>query len=181
MNNIHRYIKWAIYTLIFSLVAIIHSAFISALPPFFSAINLSLIALFFILLFADLDTALIISILLGFWLDILSFSWFGLNAISLFVALYITNIILTNWLTNRSLYSFLALSSIGTIIYNLLLHILIFLWQGSQESSRFFFFTSSFWTSLYWQMAWSVIFMILFFNFASSLSKRLKPFFLEKK
>ncbi len=181
MVNINRYLSLAFYALLFSLVAIFHSSFISALPPFFSAINLSLIVLFFVLLFADLNTALITSLLLGFWLDIIVFSWFGLNSLSLFITIYIVYILLTNWLTNRSLYSFLALSLIGTGIYNLLLNILLFFWRGKQEGAPFFIISSSFWTTMLWQMIWSAIFIILFFNLANSLSKKLKPFFLEKK
>jgi hypothetical protein len=100
---------------------------------------------------------------------------------SLFITIYIVSLLLTNWLTNRSFYSFLALSLIGTAIYNILLHVLLLFWQGSQEGSNFFLFNSSFWLNLSWQMAWDTIFMILFFNLANSLSKRLKPFFLEKK
>lgn len=181
MTNFNRYLQWLAYAIFFSLAAIFHSSFISALPPFFSAINLSLILLFFVLLFTNLNTALVTSILLGFWLDISTFSFFGLNTISLFMAIWTVNFLLINWLTNRSLYSFLALSAIGTVAYNFLFYILLFFWQGSAADNSFFLFSTNFWTSLLWQMLWSTIFMLLFFNLANSLSKRLKPFFLEKK
>ncbi len=181
MTNFNRYLKWLVYAVFFSSVAIFHSAFISALPPLFSAINLSLILLFFVLLFIDLKTALITSVLLGFWLDILSFSFFGLNSIVLFATVAAVNFLLINWLTNRSLYSFLALSVIGTVIYNFLFYLLLFFWQGVASNSVFFLFSASFWISLLRQMMWSAAFMMVFFNLANSLSKSLKPFFLEKK
>jgi cell shape-determining protein MreD len=181
MTSFNRYLKWLVYAVFFSLVAIIHSSFISALPPFFSAINLSLILLFFVLLFIDLNTALITSVLLGFWLDIFSFSFFGLNSVALFISVAAVNFLLINWLTNRSLYSFLALSVIGTVVYNFLFYLLLFFWQGGITGNTFFLFSASFWISLLRQIMWSAIFMIVFFNLANSLSKSLKPFFLEKK
>ena len=181
MANLNLFLRWLAYAVFFSLIAIFHSSFISALPPFFSAINLSLILLLFVLLFTNLNTALITSVLLGFWLDISTFSFFGLNSFSLFISILAVNFLLTNWLTNRSLYSFLALSVIGTIVYNFLFYILLFFWQGSIGANIFFLFSASFWTSLLWQIIWSAAFMLLFFNLANSLSKHLKPFFLEKK
>lgn len=181
MANLNRFLRWLAYAVFFSLVAIFHSSFISALPPFFSAINLSLILLLFVLLFIDLNTALITSVLLGFWLDISTFSFFGLNSFSLFISILAVNFLLTNWLTNRSLYSFLALSVIGTIVYNFLFYLLLFFWQNGVGDNTFFLFSASFWISLLRQMMWSAAFMIVFFNLANSLSKSLKPFFLEKK
>jgi len=181
MAVFRRYFKWFLFTAFFFGAAIFHASFISALPPFFSAINLSLILLFFILLFVDFKTALIASVILGFCLDVFTFSFFGFNLLSFLFSILVVNFLLVNWLTNRSLYSFLALSAIGTLVYNFSLYILLFFWQSGQAEDSFFLFNSSFWISLSRQILWSLIFMILFFNLANSLSKRLKPFFLEKK
>jgi len=67
------------------------------------------------------------------------------------------------------------------LLYNLLLYSILAIWPGSYGESGFFLFQFYFWKQLFWQMLWSAGFMLLFFNLANSLSKHLKPFFLEKK
>lgn len=181
MAHFKKYLEWFICFLVFSGVAIIQATFISSLPPIYFAINLVIISLLFSLIFFKLETTLILAILMGFWLDILSFNLFGLNILVFLVTIFIIDFMLSNWLTNRSLYSFLVLSVISVFIYNILLYLILAVWQSGQSDFSFFLFQSRFWTQLIWQMIWSASFMLLFFNLANSLSKRLKPFFLEKK
>ena len=175
------YFKWLVYFLIFSLVAIIQVTFISSLPSVYLAINLPLISLLFSLLFFNRNTTLVMALIMGFWLDILGFNFFGLNIILFLTIVLALDFSLTNWLTNRSLYSFLVLSIFSVLLYNLLLYSILAIWPGSYGESGFFFFQFYFWKQLFWQMLWSAGFMLLFFNLANSLSKHLKPFFLEKK
>lgn len=178
MLRFKYYFEWIFYFLLFSGIAIIQSAFISSLPSAYAAINLPLIILLFCLLFFDRNTSLIIAIFMGFWLDILGFNVFGLNILIFMATVFILDFILRNWLTNRSLYSFLVLSIISVVVCDFLLYFLTSIWQSDHS---FFLFQSYFWKQLTWQIFWSLIFMLLFFNLANSLSKHLKPFFLEKK
>lgn len=181
MLRIKYYFEWLFYFLLFGMVAIIQASFISSLPPVFFAINLPLTALLFSLLFFNRNTTLIVAIIMGFWLDILGFNFFGLHTFVFIAIVFLLDFALRNWLTNRSLYSFLVLSVISTIIYDILLYSAVAVWQSGQGSFSFFLFQSYFYKQLMWQMFWSAIFMLLFFNLANSLSKHLKPFFLEKK
>ena len=181
MPNIKHYFRWFFYFLIFSAVAIVQATFISSLPPIFFAINLVLTSLLFSLIFFKLENTLILAILMGFWLDILGFNFFGLNILVYLITSLLMDFLLKNWLTNKSLYSFLVLSVVGVLIYNLLLYIILAVWQSGQTGSGFFLFESHFWIQLLWQTMWGAGFMLFFFNIANSLSKRLKPFFLEKK
>lgn len=181
MLKLKYYFEWLFYFLLFSGVAIVQSAFISSLPSVYFAINLPLTALLFSLLFFNRSTTLVIAIFMGFWLDILGFNFFGLHIFVLLTIVFILDLILRNWLTNRSLYSFLVLSILSAIIYNILLYGMVAIWQSGQNDFSFFLFQSYFWKQLMWQMFWNAIFMILFFSLANSLSKHLKPFFLEKK
>jgi hypothetical protein len=118
---------------------------------------------------------------MGFWLDILGFNFFGLNIFVYIVTILIIDLLLNDWLTNRSLYSFLVLSILGVFIYNILLYSILAVWSTGQANFSLFLFTAHFWTQLAYQMMWGAGFMLLFFNLANSLTKRLKPFFLEKK
>lgn len=181
MLQIKYYFEWIFYFLLFSLVAIIQATFISALPSIYTAINLPLTALLFCLLFFNRHTTLIMAFFMGFWLDILGFSFFGLNIIVFLTIVFLLDLILRNWLTNRSLYSFLVLSVISIIICDILLYSLVAVWQSGQNDFGFFLFQPYFWKQLLWQIFWNASFMLLFFNLANSLSKHLKPFFLEKK
>lgn len=181
MIRLKYYLEWLIYFFIFSGIAIIQATFISSLPLVYSAINLILISLLFSLIFFKLPTTLGLAILVGFWMDIFSFNFFGLNMLIFLVTVFIINFLLNNWLTNRSVYSFLVLSVLIVFIYNILLYSILAILQSGQTNFSFFLFQSRFWTQLAWQMIWSAGFMLLFFNLANSLSKRLKPFFLENK
>src|SRR5680860_1424246 len=128
MLQIKYYFEWVFYFLLFSLVGIVQSTFISSLPAVYTAINLPLITLLFCLLFFNRNMTLAIAIFMGFWLDILGFNFFGLNIIVLSVAIFIIDLILRNWLTNRSLYSFLVLSIISVLVCDILLYSLVAMW-----------------------------------------------------
>lgn len=181
MLKLKYYFEWIFYFLLFSLVAIVQSTFISALPPVYSAINLPLVAILFCLLFFNRDLTLVMAFFMGFWLDILGFNFFSLNIIVLLSLVVLLDIVLRNWLTNRSLYSFLVLSVASVIVYNVLVHTLLIIVQNGQDEFGFFLFQPYFWKHLSWQIFWNTGSMLLFFNLANSLSKHLKPFFLEKK
>lgn len=176
-----KYLEWFFYIVIFSIAAIFQTSFILALPSFYSAINLPLILVLFSFLLTKRKAILFLSLILGFWLDILSFNFFGLHIIVLVATVFVLDLIIENWLTNRSLYSFLMLSVLGAIFYSLILNLTALLVQGSATGMNIFIFSYYFWKQLFWQIIWNVVFMILFFNLANSLSKNLKPFFLEKK
>jgi hypothetical protein len=165
--------------LLFAAVALVQLSFVFALPPFFNQINLILIVVIFTLFFFDFRTAVLAALIAGFWLDIFSFSFFGLYLIALFFAAGMAYWILTGWLTNRSLYSFLLLMLITTIGYNLAVGFLLYF--SVYDQGGFFLNSSRFWLELAYQIFWSVLTALLIFSLAGLATRRLKPFFLEKK
>jgi cell shape-determining protein MreD len=181
MMSFKKYIEWLVYIIVFSLAAIFQTSFVWSLPGVYSAINLPLILILFSFLISQRNTIFLLTLILGFWLDILSFNFFGLHIIVLLSTVFVSDLIIKNWLTNRSLYSFLMLSLIGTIFYNIILNLFALIVQGNQLGADVFIVSYYFWEQLFWQIIWSIIFMILLFNLANSLSRNLKPFFLEKK
>jgi hypothetical protein len=170
-----------IIILVFSslLIAVLQFSFISSLPGAFNQINLGLMLVIFILFFFELRLATLFIIFFGFFMDIFSFQFFGFYLISLEAVVLIAYIISKNWLTNKSLYSFWVLFLISTLTYNLMTVILAFLAVGLQ--GQFGIFNLSFWRALFYQSIWSILAASLFFNIFTSLAKRFKPFFLEKK
>jgi len=172
---------WQTVILIFFtlFISLFQFSFISALPGIFGQLNLGFFIMIFVLFFFGFKPAVLFLLIYGFSLDFLSFDFFGFYVISFFLSALIAYLILHNWLTNRSLYSFLGLILISTIFYNFFGAILKYIL--GPESRTFFLIQSNFWISLVYQIIWSLIIAILFFNLAAGLTKKLKPFFLEKK
>lgn len=174
-----KIIAWSFTVLLAFLTVILQTSLISAWPQFFNQLNLVLIVLIINLFFFDLKSTLVLTLLLGFWLDLNSFQFFGFYLLSLFVTVLLATWLLKNWLTNRSLYSFVAIFFILTIVYNFCVAILLFLSSSNQASV--FLGENYFWSNLIYQLVWSLIAAILSFNFLAFLTQKLRPGFLEKK
>ncbi|MFA7087788.1 MAG: rod shape-determining protein MreD [Patescibacteria group bacterium] len=171
---------WQIILFIFliSAISIAQISFLPALPHFLSKINLVVIVLMFSLFFFNFSSAVWVALIGGFWLDLVSFNFFGAHIFILFSAAFLTYRISDSWLTNRSLYSFSFLILIATVIFNIIREGLFYL---IADHSYFFLFQGGFWLDLLYQCAWSVAAALLMFNLAGILTRRLKPFFLEKR
>lgn len=159
--------------------ALIQFSFIFTLPSFFSSLNLVVIILIFTLFFWDFRSAIWAAAIIGFWLDLFSFNFFGLYLWTLFLTAVLSHWILNAWLTNRSLYSFLLLILIATAAYNLLVG--GFFYFSAYDARTFFLGSANFWLDVGYQAAWSILAALLMFNLAGLATKRLQPFFLEKK
>lgn len=172
---------WQILVLagIISFLALFQFSFISSLADPFRQFNLILIILIFILFFLDFRVASISALIAGFWLDVMSFNFFGFYIIIFFVCLLFAHWILKNWLTNRSLYSLLVIMVGVTIVYNILAAIILYLF--STDYTIFFLVQKNFWLTVAYQSGWSFLSALILFNLAALASKRVKPFFLEKK
>lgn len=172
---------WQIIILIsvISFFVLLQFSLISALPDPFRQFNLILIVLIFILFFLDFRLSLFSALIAGFLLDVISFNFFGFYLLILLFTLLLAQWILKNWLTNRSLYTLAALMLGLTFFYNILAGFTLFL--VSSESSTFFLWQSHFWLKVAYQIIWSLVSSLILFNLAVASSKRIRPFFLEKK
>lgn len=160
--------------------AIVQYSFIFALPTFFSSFNLILIILVFSLFFYDFRSALGVALVGGFWLDLFSFHFFGFYILGLFLTAWLADRILRGWLTNRSLYSFGLLMLLATLAYNFLAGFFVYFF-ATGITSQFFLGRRGFWLDLAYQIAWGELAALLMFSLAGAATRRLKPFFLEKK
>jgi len=166
-----------IFIIFISFLAVIQFSLISAAPGIFGQINLGLLVLIFTLFFFGFRASIFLVLLFGFWFDLMTFKFFGFYTISLFFSALLGYWILNNWLTNRSLYSFLALMFITTVFYNFF-SALLFYFTAPERS--FLLGSGDFWLGLGYQLIWNLLAAILLFNLATTLIKKLKPFFLEK-
>ncbi len=172
---------WRIFflVLIFSGIAIAQFSLMYSLPAYFNQISLVVIALLFTLFFFGLRTALAAALVMGFWLDLYSFNFFGMHLLLLALTVFFAHWILTSWLTNRSLYSFLLLIIVITSVYSFVAA--LFLYLFGTASSSFFLWRSFFWMSLFYQSLGSVLTGLLMFNLTAALTSRFQPFFLENR
>lgn len=165
-----------IFFLLISLAAIVQISVIYVWPGFLGEINLVLIALVILLFFNGLKPALLAAVVSGFWLDLFSFNIFGANMFSLIVTVMIADRIATTWLTNRSFYSYVIINVLMVLSANLLIG--LFFYFSNFDSSGFFLFRPSFFSSILYQSLWALIVAFLSFNFSSLLSRKLEPVFL---
>jgi len=85
---------WQLIILIsvISFFVLLQFSFISALPNPFRQFNLILVVLIFILFFLDFRLSLISALIAGFWLDIISFNFFGFYLLILFATVLLADI-----------------------------------------------------------------------------------------
>ena len=167
------------FIILVSAAALIQGSLIYAWPDFFNQLNLVLISLIFALFFYGFHSALLASVVAGFWLDLLFFNFFGFYVLVLGLSAFLAYLILNSWLTNRSLYSFGLLILIATVVYNFLSGGLAYFFESSP--TVFFLGRPLFWQQLLYQIAWSELAAFLMFSLVAAATRRLKPFFLEKK
>lgn len=162
-----------------SFFSLLQFSFISALPDPFRQFNLILIMLIFTLFFLNFQIALIAALVAGFWLDVMSFNFFGFYILIFFLVILLAQWVLKDWLTNRSFYSLLAIMTGSTIFYNIFTGLISYLF--SADYATFFLIRRNFWLIVAYQSLWSFLSSLILFNLATMVSKRVKPFFLEKK
>lgn len=172
---------WQISSLIIfvSGLALGQFSLVSAWPEPFRYLNLGVLLVTFGLFFFNLQTAIFLAISFGLWLDMLSFNFFGFYLLPLMSLTALDYWLSKNWLTNRSLYSLIVLLFINTMLYNLL--VATFTYIMDIRASTFFLITRHFWLALLYQALGGLIAAILLFNLMVFLTKKIKPFFLEKK
>lgn len=172
------FVRYTLLVILASLIAIIQASLFSAWPFFFSQINLVLIAAIFALFFFGSEIAWWLSFVFGFWLGMIYFQFFGFWLLVLIVTVLLSRLLLKNWLTNRSLYSFLVLILAATLIYNFLAAAILSFLPGD---GSFFLIQGIFWKSLIYQGFWSLIAGLLLYHLTAALTHELKPFFLESR
>lgn len=177
---LNRILKSIAFFLAGVLLSLLQFSWVSTWAWPLSSINLPILALILSLLLFKPKRTWLLALAAGLSLDIISFGPFGAHSLSLLVSIWIASLILNDLLTNRSLYSFLLLSLLtlfaNAILYQLFL--LLFDWGLSQSS--FFLFQSSFWQILAWRILFSLLIVLLLFYVLVTLTRRLKPFLLNK-
>jgi hypothetical protein len=138
--------------------------------------HLNLFIPFFIFFFLLTDQRLVwyLAFFSAWFLDILSFNFFGLHIITFLLIVWLIDAWLKNWFTRHSIYSFLVLGVLATLLRN-------FIFYGLSFNKYYLFFRQEFWFDLLVEIIGVIIFILLFYYLAFNFSRRLKPFFLGRK
>jgi hypothetical protein len=112
-------------------VFLISSVQLSLLPNFhyLSFLNLPLVVLLLISFISNKKTVALWFISMAFVMDIWSFEWFGANILIYTIVLIITFLALNNFLTNKSLYSYLFLLILASLIFDFYWTV-VFIWPS---------------------------------------------------
>jgi hypothetical protein len=154
---------------------------INGLPVVFKNINLIIIALVFILGLGGFNLAFWWAIGAGFLTDIFSFMPFGINLFCLLAALFIVNFFLANFFTNRSLYSFLVLNLLYTLIFRFFLILLNYAVDYFAKRGFAIHYNLNFFVNELSALTLNFILVVIIFYMLSFLSSRFKPVFLRNK
>lgn len=152
---------------------------VSGLPGLANNLNLVLVVLIFILGFSGFDFAAWWTVGIGFLLEIFSFLPFGAYLFSLSLTIIIANFLLNYFFTNRSLYSFLALTGLASVIYELIINffVLIFVEINLPASIT----AGNFWFYRLEQIGLNLLSAFIIYYIIHFLGRNLKPVFLIKK
>lgn len=143
-------------------------------------LNIILTIIIFITVILNYQLGLYWAAAVGLFIDLYSINNFGVVMTALLVTVICINALFNNFFTNRSFYSLLVLSFLGTLIYNILTLILKF---------PFYFLKMDIvspipdllWLyNLLWQIVLNITLVSIIFLLFNSLSKKLKSVFLIK-
>ena len=139
--------KKIIYFFILSIVAfVLQVSFFNALSFPFFRINLILFLVIWFFIFRDFKSSLFLALFCGFFLDLFSFSFFGVYTITFFLSLIIAKLAWNNLFTNRSVYSFSLMTIIFASFYNIFLYSILFL--GEKNFFGLWWLGQAFWLNL---------------------------------
>ncbi len=174
------YLRLLLKLVLIVALGVIQIAFIPGLPGILANINLVLVILLLIMGLTELRRALTWAIATGFIIDLYSFSFFGLHMVSYSCVLFVASFLLGHVFTNRSLYTFLVLTMIATISFEIVS--LIIAWSASFaiDASLPRIGQAAFWLDELYKLLANLGMMFLLFHVVDFFSQRFRPIFLSR-
>jgi len=160
---------------------IVQVSFISGLPTFFRHLNLVIVVLIFILGLTNFKLALWWSMGIGILFDIYSFAPFGIYLISLLATVLLANFLLSNFFTNRSLYSFLALTFFAYLGYEFFIYFFNYFTHFFTHQDFVLNLGKNLWLNELSQLIVNLFVVLIVFYLLGFVSSRLKPVFLIRR
>lgn len=156
----------------------LQTGFLPALPWPFNYLNLILLVGVFMTFALGYGQALIFAVPASLMLDFFSYLPFGTMALLAFTTIFLVNVMLNNFFTNRSFYSLIFLGFLGNAIYIFclfLLNLIFFILDFTNSFDKFFTKTNL--LGMLWQVVFTVVLLACLFFIFNFLSKKLKSAF----
>jgi len=173
------YYRLIINIFLIAWLVIFQLSFIRALPGWFMYLDIIIVLLVYIISLAKLRTIWWWVIGTGVLLDFLAFTPFGLHLLSISVMAAVVYYLKNSYFTNRSLYSFLALTISATLSYRLLLGLLNIITALAVSAPMDAFISQFFWLVQGRIIVMNMIFSVLFFYLIIIFTKRYRPVFID--
>jgi len=162
------------------LLFLLQQSFLTAAPLFFPYINLILIYCISLLIIVNADFALYNTLFFGILSDVYSPNLFGLYTISLMFSIFLAHIFLRQLFTNRSIYTFIFLTIIATLSFQLC-HQIILLTANifTMRTTFSVFFSQRYFLSMLYENIANVVVISIIFYVVNYFSFKLKTFFIK--
>ena len=176
-----RYFKIFLNCLAIILLAAMQLGAVTAWAYPFNNVDLVIITLVFLLMILNWQIAILWALGAGLILDFYSFPWVGVNLASLLVALLAGIFLLNHFFTNRSLYSFLAITTSAYLLRLISFYLGVYLVAVLTQTdtginlNRYFFLGKFYGLLISWIIVWLLFYSLTF------ISRRFKPFFLTTR
>lgn len=162
------------------ILMVIQISLINPLSSGLVPLNLVLLLLALFVFQLELIPLLWWSLILGALVDLSSTFPFGTAMVIMIMTSLSLHFLFKNFFTNRSLYTFVLLTMIGTLIYNLLFYLGALLFY-SLNLLNYFPFPRNFWSGLLWQTILNIFIAFILFLIAHFIGKRFQKQFLVTK
>ncbi len=172
--------RFLIFLMAGVLLVIINTGFLAFLPLQFSALNLILvILLFLIFLNVRFSTVIFLALWAGFLTELMSVTPFGIFSISLILTLILSNAVFIYLFTNRSLPALLALGVFSTLIFKAIFFLTALLMSIKSTALAFSFL--DYFSAVFWELLLNLSFLIIVYILARRFNKKLEGTFLIKE
>jgi cell shape-determining protein MreD len=161
-------------------LAVVQIAFIGSLPFFLNALNAIIIALVWLISLREFRVVVWWSAGLGFILDLYSFLPFGLHLFSLLASVFLARWLLLNFFTNRSLYSYLALTFFAILAYEICRQTIAAVFYAIISQQTAMNLNINFWISEAYILGLNMAGVVAVFYAQNYISQKLRPVFLFK-
>lgn len=161
-------------------VFVFHLAFVKSFGSWFSYFNLGLVALIFVLDFSGFFWSMCWALGLGFLFDIFYFHPFGIYIFCFLILVFTSYFLFIRFFTNRSLYSFLALTLIATLVFEIFYHLIVYIVNFYTWTGNFYLWSGEFWNIFFKSAVVNLVAVILLFNIFNFVSNRFNAVFLKK-
>jgi len=175
------YKKILLYFIFIFLLSAWQISLVNSLPTWFSNLNLILVIAVYAIGLSKKIFTWCLAIGAGLFLDLVLFSPFGLYLLGIIVTIFTIHFLHINFLTNQSLYTYIALVSVATIIFRIWVYLFYALSSFFINIDSQIVFNNIFWLNQLSAIILNVIATAIIFYFLTFISRRLTPVFLIPK